>query len=117
MNKLQPTLKQLKRFPKPVALPSTYLNARVIKDHFKRQMFAENEVTTRALKFIARNTALPPRARLEAQVQLTSMPNYTRFTQVRDRCVDSGRGKGILSDFRLCRARKGLLTGVTKGQW
>lgn len=94
----------MKRFGGLVSrLPSSYINTRVIRDNFKREQLALNEVTTRALKFIARNTALPAKARLEAQLQLTNMPNYTRMTQVSNRCVDSGRGKGILRDFRLCR--------------
>ncbi|VEU23193.1 DEKNAAC104311 [Brettanomyces naardenensis] len=114
---------KMKRFANPTSIPSTYVNARVLRDNYKRQMMAQNEVTTRALKFIARNSALPQRLRLEAQIQLTSMPNYTRSTQIRGRCVDSGRGRGIISDFRLCRyqfrmqALQGLLPGVKKGVW
>ncbi|ODV94821.1 hypothetical protein PACTADRAFT_50679 [Pachysolen tannophilus NRRL Y-2460] len=114
----------MKRFGgKPLKLPSTFLNTRVIRDHFKRQQAAEHEVTRNALKFIARNTALPARARLEAQLQLTTMPHYTRMNQISNRCVDSGRGKGILRDFRLCRyqfreqALSGVLPGVKKGIW
>lgn len=115
--------KPMKRFPQPVSLPSTFVNTRVMRDHFKRQMFEQNEVTTRALKFIARNAALPQKVRLEAQLQLNSMPNYTRANQLSGRCVDSGRGKGVIRDFRLCRyqfrmqALQGLLPGVRKGVW
>ncbi|SCU96127.1 LAME_0F14994g1_1 [Lachancea meyersii CBS 8951] len=111
------------RFPVKVKLPSTFLNARVIRDNFKRQQVAEHEVTTKALKYIARNTTLPPRARLEAQLRLSTMPNYTRMTQVRNRCVESGHARAVLSDFRLCRtqfrelARNGGLPGVKKGVW
>lgn len=111
------------RFPIKTKLPSTFLNARVIRDNFKRQQFAENEVTTRALKYIARNTTLPARARLEAQLQLSVMPNYTRMTQVKNRCVETGHSRFVLSDFRLCRtqfrekAKNGDLPGVKKGVW
>lgn len=86
-------------------------------------MMAQNEITTRALKFIARNAALPQKVRLEAQLQLTAMPNYTRSTQLKGRCLDTGRGRGIIRDFRLCRyqfrlqALQGLLPGVKKGVW
>ncbi|ODV85720.1 hypothetical protein CANARDRAFT_27819 [[Candida] arabinofermentans NRRL YB-2248] len=115
--------KPMKRFAHPVLAPSTFINTRILRDNFKRQMAAQNEVTSRALKFIARNSALPQRIRLEAQVQLTSMPHYTRMTQLKGRCVDSGRGRGINRDFRLCRyqfrlqALAGLLPGVKKGVW
>lgn len=113
----------MKRFAHPSSLPSTFVNAKILRDNYKRQMMAQNEITTRALKFIARNSALPQRLRLEAQIQLTAMPNYTRSTQLKGRCVDSGRGRGIIRDFRLCRyqfrlqALQGLLPGVKKGVW
>lgn len=91
------------RFPVKFKLPRTYINNWVLRDHFKRLQSAEHEVTTRALKFIARNTQLPPKARLEAQLQLTTMPNYTRMTQVKDRCVASGTAKSVIKEFRLNR--------------
>lgn len=115
--------KPMKRYPQPVSLPSSFVNTRVMRDHFKRQMFEQHEVTSRALKFIARNSALPQKVRLEAQLQLNALPNYTRANQLKGRCVDSGRGKGIIRDFRLCRyqfrmqALQGLLPGVRKGVW
>lgn len=86
-------------------------------------MFEQYEVTSRALKFIARNNALPQKVRLEAQLQLNALPNYTRMNQLKGRCVDTGRGKGVIRDFRLCRyqfrmqALQGLLPGVRKGVW
>lgn len=115
--------KPMKRFAQAVPIPSGFINTRVIRDNFKRQMFEQHEVTSRALKFIARNGALPQKVRLEAQVQLSSMPNYTRGNQLKGRCVETGRGKGVIRDFRLCRyqfrlqALQGLLPGVRKGVW
>ncbi|CCH42259.1 30S ribosomal protein S14 [Wickerhamomyces ciferrii] len=91
------------RFPVKFKLPSSYINHMILRDHFKRLQFAEHEVTSKALKYIARNTQLPPRARLEAQLQLATMPNYTRYTQVRDRCVNSGTARSVLKKFRLNR--------------
>lgn len=92
------------RFPVPFELPKhCYLNARVIKDQFKRLQFAEHEISRKALKYIARNTELPSKTRLEAQLQLASMPKYTSYTQIRNRCVASGHAKSVLSDFKLNR--------------
>ncbi len=56
-----------------------------------------------ALRYIIRNTTLPQRVRAQAQIQLTQMHCYTRFTQIKNRCIAGGRGRGILSDFRLGR--------------
>lgn len=112
------------RFPVKFDIPKhVYVNARVLKDAFKRQQFAEHEVTRRALKHIARNTELPTKARMEAQLQLASMPKYTSYTQIRNRCVASGNGKSVISDFKLNRtefrnrALAGQLPGVKVASW
>lgn len=92
------------RFPVKFQIPQhSYVNSRVIRDQFKRLQYAEHEVTRNALKYIARNTELPPRARLEAQLQLASMPKYTAYNQIRDRCVASGNSKWLIRDFKLNR--------------
>ena len=52
---------------------------------------------------MVRNTALPMRTRAEAQLQLTQMHCYTRPTQIRNRCIMGGKGRGILRDFKLSR--------------
>lgn len=92
------------RFPVKFEIPKhSYVNARVIKDQFKRLQFEEHEVTRNALKYIARNTELPSKARLEAQLQLTAMPKYTSYNQVRNRCVASGNSKWVINDFKLNR--------------
>ncbi|CUM67894.1 uncharacterized protein PRCAT00005605001 [Priceomyces carsonii] len=112
------------RFPVKFDIPKhCYLNGRVIKDQFKRLQYAEHEVTRNALKYIARNTELPARARVEAQLQLTAMPKYTSYSQIKNRCVASGHAKSVLSDFKLNRtvfrdrARAGLIPGVSKASW
>ena len=61
--------------------------------------------TRQALRYIIRNTTLPARTRAEAQLQLTQMHCYTRPTQIRNRCILGGKGRGILSDFKMSRVR------------
>ncbi|KAL8825642.1 MAG: hypothetical protein Q9191_004291 [Dirinaria sp. TL-2023a] len=56
-----------------------------------------------ALRYIIRNTTLPPRARAQAQLKLSQMHCYTRPTQIRNRCIEGGKGRGVLSDFRMAR--------------
>ena len=58
-----------------------------------------------ALRYIIRNTTLPQRVRAQAQLQLSQMHCYTRFTQVKNRCIMGGKGRGVFSDFRLGRVR------------
>lgn len=56
-----------------------------------------------ALRYIIRNTTLPPRVRAEAQLQLTQMHCYTNPTQIRNRCILGGKGRGIFRDFKMSR--------------
>lgn len=86
-----------------------YVKTKMLRDNFKRQMFAENETTRTALRYISRNTTLPMRARIEAQLQLAGMPSYTRYTQVKDRCVESGYARSIIKEFRVSRVSDLLL--------
>ncbi|KAF3988823.1 hypothetical protein FT663_00391 [Candidozyma haemuli var. vulneris] len=112
------------RFPVKFELPKhVYLNGRVIKDAFKRTQVAEHEVTRNALRYIARNTTLPAKARLEAQLQLASMPKYTSPAQITKRCIASGNSRSVITDFKLNRtefrnrARRGQIPGVAVGSW
>lgn len=111
------------RFPVKTKLPPGFLNARIIRDNFKRQQAAENEITVRALKYIARNTALPAKTRLQAQLQLNIMPRYMMMTQVKNRCIASGTARAVIGQFGLGRtqfrekALAGELPGVKKGVW
>lgn len=41
--------------------------------------------------------------RAQAQLQLSQMHCYTRYTQIKNRCIAGGKGRGVLSDFRLGR--------------
>ncbi|KAG9992493.1 hypothetical protein KCU78_g19361, partial [Aureobasidium melanogenum] len=69
------------------------------------------------------NTLLPQRARAQAQLQLSQMHCYTRPTQIKNRCIAGGKGKGVFRDFRMARyqfrmhALAGQLPGVKKASW
>ncbi|KAE8210630.1 hypothetical protein CF319_g2865 [Tilletia indica] len=98
-------------------------NARMLRDIATRQSVASNELIRRAYKYIARNTTLPARVRHQAQLQLNLFPTKARPTAVKDRCVETGRGRGIMSEFGLCRyqfrlnALKEQIPGVRKASW
>ena len=95
----------------------------IIRDNFKRHIYADNEVSRKALKYLAHNTTLPMKTRVEAQLQLHGMPHYTRPTQIKNRCIESGYGRSVIKDFRMCRikfrelALNGDLPGVRKASW
>lgn len=56
-----------------------------------------------ALRYMIRNTTLPPRVRAQAQLQLTQMHAYTRPTQIRNRCVAAGVARSVIREFRMGR--------------
>jgi small subunit ribosomal protein S14 len=76
-----------------------------------------------ALRYIIRNTSLPPRMRAEAQLQLSQMHCYTWPVQISGRCILGGKGRGVFRDFRMSRynfrmqALEGNLPGVKKASW
>lgn len=83
----------------------------------------DSNCNRQALRHIIRNTTLPQRTRAQAQLKLSSMHAYTRSTQFKNRCTLGGRGRGIMSDFRMFRfafrieAMAGNITGVKKASW
>ena len=95
----------------------------IICDQFKRFMFAKHEVKRQALRYLSRNTTLPMKTRLEAQLKLNAMPHFTSPTQIKNRCIESGYGRSVISDFGMCRikfrelALQGDLPGVKKASW
>ncbi|KFH45573.1 37S ribosomal protein-like protein [Hapsidospora chrysogenum ATCC 11550] len=100
-----------------------FIGTRVVRDHTKRMVFERFEPERQALRYIIRNTTLPPRVRAEAQLQLAQMSNYTRPTQIRNRCILGGRTRGVLRDFKMKRynfrleAMAGNIPGVKRASW
>ncbi|KAF2488853.1 glucocorticoid receptor-like (DNA-binding domain) [Lophium mytilinum] len=100
-----------------------FVNVRNLRDHNKRKVFAQFEPERQALRYIIHNTTLPQRVCAQAQLQLSQMHCYTRFTQVKNRCIMGGKGRGIMSDFRMGRfqfrlnALSGNIPGVRKASW
>ncbi|KAH8588620.1 putative 37S ribosomal protein MRP2, mitochondrial [Bisporella sp. PMI_857] len=100
-----------------------FVNIKVIRDHTKRKIFAEHEAERQALRYIIRNLSLPARTRVQAQLELSQMHSYTRSTQIRNRCIEGGKARGVLRDFKMTRynfrvnALAGSIPGVKKAQW
>jgi small subunit ribosomal protein S14 len=80
-------------------------NVRVLRDIKARQGVADNEVSRRAYLYVARNQSLPAQVRYQAQLQLNAFGRYTRPTTVKNRCTATGRGRGVMGEFGLCRVR------------
>ncbi|KAG9009807.1 40S ribosomal protein mrp2, mitochondrial [Tulasnella sp. JGI-2019a] len=98
-------------------------NARVLRDIKARNEVNASEVMRRAYIYVARNETLPAQVRYQAQLQLNNFSKYQRPTTVKNRCTETGKGRGVLSKWGLCRyqfrlkALAGELPGVTKASW
>ena len=90
----------------PTTSPTTdtmHIKARVLRDIKRRNAVQATEVVRRAYLYVARNQTLPPQIRHQAQLQLNAFPKDTRPATVKNRCTESGRGRGVMSEFGLCR--------------
>jgi len=98
-------------------------NIRVLRDIKARHGVNVTEIARRAYLYVARNQSLAPSVRYQAQLQLNTFGKYTRPTTVKNRCAESGRGRGVMSEFALSRyqfrlkALQGELPGVRKASW
>jgi small subunit ribosomal protein S14 len=64
------------------------------------------EVRRRAYLFVARNQTLPAAVRYQAQLQLNKFDKYTRPATVKNRCTATGKARGVMGKFGLCRVRR-----------
>ena len=93
------------------------------KDKRKRIVFSRYEPDRRLLKSVCQNMDLPLSLRLRANLSLASFPKSSSPTQVRRRCILTGRGRFVLAPFNLSRmllcklSKKGLLPGLRKSSW
>ncbi|GHJ86964.1 hypothetical protein NliqN6_3366 [Naganishia liquefaciens] len=97
--------------------------SQILRDARLRLSVAQAEIQRRALLYVARNTTLEQVVRHRAQLQLNNMAGETRPGRVKNRCGETGRGRGVMSEFGLCRyqfrlkALNGELDGVRKSSW
>jgi len=92
-------------------------------DAMRRRAFAKYEATRRQYKLIIENQSLSPEQRAEAVRLLNKVPRHSSLVRVRNRCVLTGRSRGMLRHWRLSRiqfrdlAAQGQLLGVHKSSW
>ncbi len=95
----------------------------IVKNDRRREMAAKGEPKRAALRKELLNPELDEQSRLALQKKLQKMPRDTSRIRIRNRCVLTGRSRGVYADFRLCRikfrelAHRGLIPGVTKASW
>lgn len=87
----------------------------------KTSVYARNEKRKRlAAKYEAKRKELKEAGDYEA---LQKLPRNSAPTRIRNRCVLTGRGRGVYKKFGLCRnkfrelALEGKIPGIRKASW
>jgi len=97
--------------------------ASVEKNNRKKALSLKFKKVRDELREMALNPKVSDEARMAARKKLQDLPRRTSATQVRSRCVLTGRPRGCYRKFGLCRnafrkmALEGRLPGVTKASW
>lgn len=95
----------------------------VEKDKKKRIHFYKNEYLRKILKIISYNVSLPLHLRVKAGLSLSALSKNSSPTQIKKRCLLTGRGRFILKPFNLSRlalrklVRSGLIPSLQKSSW
>jgi len=93
------------------------------KDKKRREIFAKYENFRICLRALSKDLRLPYSVRLLYRVRLAEFYKNASKTRIKNRCVISGRGRGIFRFFRMSRLQirdtsiKGLLYGIRRSSW
>jgi small subunit ribosomal protein S14 len=75
------------------------------------------------LKSVIMDRKLSAGERFSAQLKLAEMPRTSSATRIRNRCMVTGRARGVYRKFNISRimlremAAEGLIPGVHKASW
>lgn len=104
--------------------PPCQSNLKAIRrDKHRRETVAKFEKDRLHLRAILRNQILPEVVQRKASADLAGHPRDASVTRVRNRCVQTGRGRGVVKQFGLSRmkfrklADFGMIAGVTRSTW
>lgn len=88
-----------------------------------RRCVEAKKATRAKLKSVIMNRSVNPEERFAAQLKLAAMPRVSSATRIRNRCMITGRGRGVYRKFNISRimlremAAEGLIPGVRKASW
>ena len=93
------------------------------RDKKRRKLVSKYELKRLQLKTIIYTHSLPKDVRWNASLKLAKLPRNSSKVRIRNRCVITGRSRGVYRLFKMSRilfrqyASSGLLTGVKKASW
>lgn len=89
----------------------------------RRALYEQHELERTNLRCLKRNDILPSAVRKKAGEDLENLPRDSSITRVRNRCILTDRGRGLVGRYRVSRmmfryyADKGLIAGMQKATW
>jgi small subunit ribosomal protein S14 len=96
----------------------------LIQRNLKRESLVIKYRTKRlSLKKIIKNKKTSPEERIDAINKLSKLPKNSLPCRLRNRCIITGRPRGVYRKFKLSRiafrelASDGKLPGITKSSW
>ena len=95
----------------------------VSRDQKHRKMFKAFELKRVLYNSIVHDLSLPLHFRNKISLKNANLPRKSARVKIRNRCILTGRGKGVYQKFKISRitfrelASKGLIPGVTKSSW
>jgi small subunit ribosomal protein S14 len=93
------------------------------KNNRRRKMTKQFANRRSKLKAIAYDKNLPMEERFAASLKLAELPRNSSATRIRNRCLLSGRPRGVYRKLKLSRialrdlASKGQIPGMVKSSW
>lgn len=88
-----------------------------------RKCVEAKKATRTKLKSTIMNKTIAPEERFVAQLKLAAMPRTSSATRIRNRCMITGRARGVYRKFNISRimlremAAGGLIPGIRKASW
>ncbi|XP_047085938.1 succinate dehydrogenase [ubiquinone] iron-sulfur subunit 1, mitochondrial isoform X1 [Lolium rigidum] len=101
----------------------TISEKRNLRDHKRRLLAAKYELRGKLYKSVCRDPDLPSDMREKFRDKLSKLPRNSNMTRLRNRCIFTGRSRGVYKKFRMSRivfrtlANKGEINGVKKASW
>lgn len=97
--------------------------ASIVKNEKRFQLATKNKEKRDALRAILKSPTASFEEKMAASSSLTKMPRDTAWIRYRNRCMFTGRARGVSRKYRLSRLTfremvvRGEIPGMTKSSW
>ena len=93
------------------------------RDNRRRLLLLQFQLKHIQYKTVSQDISLNPAIKKQVERKRTVLPRNSSATRVQNRCILTGRSRGVLGFCKLSRIRvrelasQGLLSGVSKASW